>query len=686
MGSTKNPWKVMSLDEFLYYNCPECDEKTQDYTEFFNHAVLMHELAQETLGSNEVKLEPDPYELNDGEDFEFPMDPSDIKKGENDYYDESFETIEAFTQHETEELKKDTKNIETLVETNEPVNKHVCDYCNESFTNRTKLTSHMIAVHETDHRQYQCEHCGKKFNAKQHYETHILKKHEEACFTCEKCGSKFYSLKSLEKHQRTVYCSVDHEKHVCDHCKKGFSTESKLKMHKLNAKGACLPPDEQDWKCKICHIQLNSLKAYTDHQWKKHQSPRIYCDLCGNMVLEERFEVHRESCLKNFNENFAGHPFQCDKCKRSYKTKKLLWHHGIRVHENLQIKCDHCDLTFANKTKLKEHVKVMHSSRVYTCEFCDGTFKTDRQYWWHMDKVHPEKIMRCKYCNRRFVTKERLEKHSCDAKKEAEAKTRQEKDHFDCKVCTAKLSTIVELKDHMVIFHQSSEIFCEFCGKDIQTQKFYNHVESCIQIYNEKYVGKKHKCDRCRRSFDNYGTMASHIRHNHNKIRAECQHCGKSFANHSQRNDHVKVEHEGILFYCEHCGQSFKTTANMKYHLAKYHGEGKKYHCDKCPAVFVQKQRLDEHNCEAVQQWTLADKKRQLNIAEAQLISEMQGQPSSSFGEHLRKSNQPNVHVQFQCEYGDCRKVFNDRSNYNKHVKRVHLHVTCFEKTHEERT
>ena len=62
-----------------------------------------------------------------------------------------------------------------------------------------------------------------------------------------------------------------------------------------------------------------------------------------------------------------------------------------------------------------------------------------------------------------------------------------------------------------------------------------------------------------------------------------------------------------------------------------------------------------------------------MSRAGAQLISEMQGQPSSSFGEHLRKSNQPNVHVQFQCEYGDCRKVFNDRSNYSKHVKKVHL-------------
>ena len=124
MGSTKNPWKVMSLDEFLYYNCPECDEKTQDYTEFFNHAVLMHELAQETLGSNEVKLEPDPYELNDGEDFEFPVDPSNIKTGENDdFVDGSFENMEeVFTQHEDVKLNQDIKKGEN-------------DYYDESFEN-----------------------------------------------------------------------------------------------------------------------------------------------------------------------------------------------------------------------------------------------------------------------------------------------------------------------------------------------------------------------------------------------------------------------------------------------------------------------------------------------------------------------------------------------------------------------
>ena len=671
MGSTMNPWKVMSLDEFLFYCCPECDEKTQDYAEFFHHAVLTHELAQETLGSNEVKLEPDPYEVNDGEDFEFPVDPSDIKKGENDYYDESFENMEeAFIQYEDVKLNQDTKmDFESLIEAKK-VNKslNVCSYCNESFTNKVKLRSHMNAVHETNHRQFQCEHCGKNFNTKFSYERHITMKHAKSCITCEKCGQKYSSLRNLEKHQRTIDCSVDSDRpHVCDHCKKGFMTSRKLRMHKAMAK--CLPPDEQDWKCKICQIQLNSLKAYTDHKWKMHQSPRIFCDLCGNQVLEERFDVHRESCQKNFDQNYAGHPFQCDKCKRSYKSKTSLSAHNIGKHIKPELKCDYCELTFVNKYKRSEHINLIHLNKVFRCDFCADTFETDRKFWYHMDQLHKEKIMRCEYCNRRFVKKDLFEKHKCDGKKEATKDSRPEKEHFDCEVCIAKLSTIVELKDHMVIFHQSSQIFCEFCGKHIQTQKFYNHVESCIPIYNEKYQGKKHKCDRCRRSYDNINNYYSHIRSIHHKKRSECKHCGKSFASNQLRNEHVKVDHEGILFYCEHCGQSFKSTNNMKYHLAKHHGEGKKYHCDRCPEIFVSKQRLDNHNCEAVQQWKLVEEKRKLK-AEAQLISQLQGQPQppSSLTEHFKSAH---VNVQYACD--ECPKIFNDKSNYNKHVKRVHL-------------
>jgi hypothetical protein len=37
-----NPWSVTNLDEFLYYCCPECDNRTQSKELFINHAYLNH--------------------------------------------------------------------------------------------------------------------------------------------------------------------------------------------------------------------------------------------------------------------------------------------------------------------------------------------------------------------------------------------------------------------------------------------------------------------------------------------------------------------------------------------------------------------------------------------------------------------------------------------------------------------
>ena len=44
-----NPWDVPNLDEYLFYCCPECELKTKEYEIFYNHAVIIHELAKQTL-------------------------------------------------------------------------------------------------------------------------------------------------------------------------------------------------------------------------------------------------------------------------------------------------------------------------------------------------------------------------------------------------------------------------------------------------------------------------------------------------------------------------------------------------------------------------------------------------------------------------------------------------------------
>ena len=42
----ENPWQVPSLDEYLFYCCPECDLKTKEYNIFYEHAVHRHEQAK----------------------------------------------------------------------------------------------------------------------------------------------------------------------------------------------------------------------------------------------------------------------------------------------------------------------------------------------------------------------------------------------------------------------------------------------------------------------------------------------------------------------------------------------------------------------------------------------------------------------------------------------------------------
>ena len=39
---TNNPWNVQDLDVFLFYWCPECEEKSENKSIFINHALSAH--------------------------------------------------------------------------------------------------------------------------------------------------------------------------------------------------------------------------------------------------------------------------------------------------------------------------------------------------------------------------------------------------------------------------------------------------------------------------------------------------------------------------------------------------------------------------------------------------------------------------------------------------------------------
>ena len=44
-----NPWLVKSLDDFLFFHCPECDNKHSEKPDFLNHALTTHSRSRNTI-------------------------------------------------------------------------------------------------------------------------------------------------------------------------------------------------------------------------------------------------------------------------------------------------------------------------------------------------------------------------------------------------------------------------------------------------------------------------------------------------------------------------------------------------------------------------------------------------------------------------------------------------------------
>ena len=49
-----NPWTVEDLDSYLFYCCPECDQKYKSKPSFINHAYSSHPDAKENLKFEET--------------------------------------------------------------------------------------------------------------------------------------------------------------------------------------------------------------------------------------------------------------------------------------------------------------------------------------------------------------------------------------------------------------------------------------------------------------------------------------------------------------------------------------------------------------------------------------------------------------------------------------------------------
>ena len=227
-----NPWVVKNLEEFLYYCCPECDDKNQTKDNFINHVLMFHPMAKEYLEMMQIlKIEPN---INGIIYDEKPMeiiakyeetDELDISRDGN-----SNDLTENFGENITVEESKQFK----------------CEDCNKSYTALNTLRKHVQSVHEG--LKHHCEVCKKSFKYLSNLKKHIKEVHEKVkrvkkLQKCEICEKTFPGGSYLKIHIQTVHEKI--RKFQCKDCDKSFAHREGYKSHVRNIH------EGSKWKCEF---------------------------------------------------------------------------------------------------------------------------------------------------------------------------------------------------------------------------------------------------------------------------------------------------------------------------------------------------------------------------------------------------------------------------------------------------
>ena len=293
MNSDNNPWSVKNFDEFLYYCCPECDERNQSKELFIKHAIDKHPDSQEYIF--EIKKEPSNDitkavdDLNDDKtdlqaiteihDDNFDSFEPHIKV-EEDYesyvkYEEYFEPFDEEGDDFTEEANSNTKKPKKNAKKAKVLK---CDFCPETFTKTSRLQAHAKEVHGVT-KIHKCEQCNKVFSQKSTLITHIGYAHEGANknHICAQCGKAFSTNSNLHKHHRNV-----HEKrknNVCNFCSKAFGESSDLKKHI-----EWVHEGVKDKICDLCGMAFGHGHALKRHLRTVHEGIKDHvCNVCSKV-------------------------------------------------------------------------------------------------------------------------------------------------------------------------------------------------------------------------------------------------------------------------------------------------------------------------------------------------------------------------------------------------------------------
>jgi hypothetical protein len=496
-----NPWVVNQLEDFLFYCCPECSDRSQTKETFINHALFQHPLARDTIPAIEAENETL---------FDLPENHNDIGFKTELTTEETYDV----SNEELDEIVVD--KVDPLIGTTTKKKRKLAVKDNEN-TNKKKKVNRPPRIKKTKE-PVQCDQCTKSFQCAKSLAIHMRTSHsDERPFACDKCEFRTKRSGILQRHIERIHKKLAN--HMCNHCSKTFYTSYELKLHADKCVvDQTLSGVELEYciqLCDKCDRTFESLKALRQHRTRTHkitENPTFCCDKCNKVMTTVNYMKIHMKAEHPTDEQIVKVGCNCEKCSLNFPNSIELDRHFATCHKdhhrNATLKCENCEIdNWHSNISLRKHYAEVHRKIWEICDICNKVLK-NTSLKWHKQVVHTGvKEFTCQHCGKSFSLKCGLQTHI----KGVHGKNIAGEYRFKCDKCDYTTVAEYRLKEHNEATHiREVKYNCDQCN-------YFGYrklgLQSHISAVHNKL--KRHKCDHCEIGFYYKRDQIKHMEKQH---------------------------------------------------------------------------------------------------------------------------------------------------------------------------